>query len=147
MPNLNDLKSSKFLTKSDVEPDVLVTIKSYKQLNVAMENQAPEEKWCLYFKELDKPLVLNMTNGQLISVITGSGEFDHWIGEQIVLYNDKTVMFAGRLTGGIRVRATKGGQTNPEYSNAPVPHPDITNQGICPHCGNPHEHCSCEPKF
>lgn len=34
-----------------------------------------------------------------------------------------------------------------DVSNAPDPHPDITNQGICEHCGNPHEHCSCEPAF
>ena len=32
-------------------------------------------------------------------------------------------------------------------SDAPDPHPDITNQGICPHCGNPHKDCSCEPPF
>jgi len=115
MPNVNDLKSSKFLTKHDVEPPVLVTIKSYEVMNVAMESQAPETKWVLHFKELDKPLVLNMTNGQLIAAITESGDFDHWIGKEIVLFNDKTVMFAGKLTGGIRVRARKGGQSNPDY--------------------------------
>ena len=124
MPNVNDLKSSKFLTKHDVEPPILVTIKSYETLNVAMESQAEEVKWCLNFNEVDKPLVLNMTNGQLISAITGSGDFDNWIGKQIVLFNDKTVMFAGKLTGGIRVRASKGGQSNPEYvGDEPDPPP------------------------
>lgn len=126
MPNINDLKSSKFLTKNDVEPPILVTIKSYEEMNVAMENQAPENKWCLIFKELDKPLVLNMTNGQLIAAITGSEEFDHWIGREIILYNDKTVMFAGRLTGGIRVKVPKGGQPNSKYvgDNPPPPEDD-----------------------
>jgi len=124
-PNVNDLKSSKFLTKNDVEPPILVTIKSYECMNVAMENQAPEEKWCLHFNEVDKPLVLNMTNGQLISVIAKSGDFDHWIGKQIVLFNDETVMFAGKMTGGIRVQASKGGQPNPEYvGNDPPPPKD-----------------------
>lgn len=104
MPTTQDLKSSKFLTKHDVEPPVLVTIQSYEELNVAMESQAPEMKWTLSFKELDKPLVLNMTNGQLIEMITSSEDFDDWIGKQIVLYNDKTVSFAGKITGGIRVR-------------------------------------------
>lgn len=31
--------------------------------------------------------------------------------------------------------------------DVPNPHPDITNQGTCPHCGNPHKDCSCEPNF
>lgn len=107
MPNVNDLKQSKFLTKNDVEPDILVTIKSYEQVNVALETQAPEEKYVLSFEELEKPLVLNMTNGMLIAAITGSEDFDAWIGKKVVLYNDRTVSFAGKITGGIRVRAPK----------------------------------------
>ncbi|MCH8278332.1 MAG: hypothetical protein IIC12_05310 [Proteobacteria bacterium] len=107
MPNLTNLKSSRFLTKDDVTPDVLVTISKFEEMDVSMESQAEEMKWCLSFKELDKPLVLNMTNGELIADIIGSGEFDEWIGKQVVLYNDKTVMFAGKRTGGIRVRASK----------------------------------------
>lgn len=104
MPRVSDLKNSKFLTKNDVEPDVLVTIDKYDEVNVAMESQAPELKWVLYFKELDKPLVLNNTNGQLIEVFTGTDDFDGWIGKQVILYNDKTVSFAGKITGGIRVK-------------------------------------------
>jgi len=124
-PNVNDLKQSKFLTKSDVEPDVLVTIKSYEQVNVALETQTPEEKYVLYFEELDKPLVLNMTNGMLIAAITGSEDFDDWPGKQIMLYNDKTVMFAGKLTGGIRVRAVKtmADRNNPKYVGDDAPPP------------------------
>ena len=126
MPNVNDLKSSKFLAKEDVMPDVLVTIKGYEKMNVAMENQPAEEKWTLSFNELAKPLVLNKTNGMLLAAITGSEEFDGWIGKKVVLYNDKSVMFAGEFTGGIRVRASKGGQPNPEYvgDNPPPPTDD-----------------------
>lgn len=115
MPNVNDLKSSRFLTKHDVTPDVLVTISGYEEQDVSMESQAEEMKWCLSFKELDKPLVLNMTNGQLVSHVTGSDEFDDWIGKQIVLYNDETIMFGGKMVGGIRVRAVK--QTFKEAAN------------------------------
>lgn len=105
MPNVNDLKSSKFLTKNDVGTGVVVTIKSYEKVNVAMESQAPEEKWVLSFHELPKPLVLNSTNGQLIAMITGSEDFDDWLEKKIILYNDPTVGFAGRITGGIRVKS------------------------------------------
>lgn len=108
MPKVSDLKQSKYLTKEDVAPAILVTITSYDYVNVALESQAPEMKYVLLFKEADKPLVLNQTNGQLIAIITGTDDFDGWIGRKIVLYNDPTISFAGKVTGGIRVRAPKG---------------------------------------
>lgn len=110
-PNVNDLKSSKFLTKNDVGTGVEVTIKSYEKINVAMESQKAEDKWVLYFHEFDKPLVLNSTNGQLIAAITGEEDFDKWLEKKVVLYNDPTVGFAGKITGGIRVRAVSGRHT------------------------------------
>lgn len=116
-PNVNDLKSSKFLTQNDVEPEVLVTITGYKQMNVALESDSPDEKYALTFRELPKPFVLNITNGKLIEVILGSDDFDEWIGQQIILYRDKTIMFAGELKGGIRVKAPR---------TVPVSHPDET---------------------
>ena len=106
-PNVNDLKNSKFLAKEDVEPDVLVTIESYDQVDVSMDDQPEQVKYVLHLKELDKPMVLNKTNGMLIAQITGSEDFDDWLGKKVVLYNDKSVMFAGEFTGGIRVRARK----------------------------------------
>lgn len=107
MPTIHDLKSSKFLTKNDVERDVLVTITGYLQVNVAKEGVEPDFKWALSFAELDKPMVLNSTNGQLLAMICGSEDFDHWTGKKVVLYNDPSISFAGKLTGGIRVRAAR----------------------------------------
>lgn len=107
MPNINDLKQSKFLTQKDVTPPILVTIRSYEQVNVAKEGADPDLKYALHFAELDKPIILNSTNGQIIASITGSGEFDDWIGKKIVLYNDPNISFGGKLTGGIRCRAAK----------------------------------------
>lgn len=152
MPNVNDLKSSKFLTKEDVEPPVIVTIKRYEELNVEMENEPERKKWVLWFEELDKPLVLNMTNGQRIEYLTGSGEFDAWIGKKITLYNDKTVSFGGKLTGGIRVYVapptipTNPSSAKPTYKT----NPDFVGngpEGICPHCKKRLEDCTCDIPF
>lgn len=109
MANLSDLKSSKFLKQSDVTPDVLVTIKSLFQENIAKEGAEEDLKWTIHFDELDKPMVLNSTNGQLIAQITGITENIEvgWIGKKVVLYVDKNVSFGGKLTGGIRVRAPR----------------------------------------
>ncbi len=107
MPNINDMKHSKYLTKHDVEPDVLVTITACEEKDVSMESQPPEMKWVLSFEETDKPMVLNWTNINLIAVITGEEHTEDWVGHKIVLWNDRTIMFAGKITGGIRVRKPK----------------------------------------
>jgi hypothetical protein len=107
--NLSDLKQSKFLKKEDVEPAVLVTIRGMTQENVAKEGADPEMRTALHFDELDKPMILNSTNGQIIAKITGK-ETDiemSWVGSKVVLYHDPNVSFGGKLVGGIRVRAPR----------------------------------------
>jgi hypothetical protein len=107
--NVNDLKTSKFLKKEDVGEGVLATISNLTQENVALDGAPADMKVTLHFKELDKPLVLNSTNGQIIAQITGVTEDIEagWIGKQIVLYTDPNITFQGKLVGGIRVRAPK----------------------------------------
>lgn len=132
MPRVSDLKDSRFLTKNDVEPEVVVTIKSYEKLNVAMESQAPEEKWTLSFHELPKPLVLNNTNGQLLEAITGSDNFDDWLGKKVVLYNDPTVSYAGKLTGGIRIKVGNFDSFSHNNQDDLTPDPSIVSDGAPP---------------
>jgi hypothetical protein len=101
------MRDSKFLRKEDVGPGVLMTITDCEKHNVAMEGADPHEKWCLKFTQTDKPLVLNAINTQLLETICESGDTDDWRGKAVVLYTDPTVQYAGRIVGGIRVRAPK----------------------------------------
>lgn len=129
---VSELKSSKFLKKDDVGNGVLVTIAGVEQVNVAKEGAPEELKWCMHFNELDKPLVLNSTNGQIIEQITGKDDSDDWTGAKIVLYNDPNVSFGGKLTGGIRVRAPKVKATAkpaPKAKPAPEPEPEAPADG------------------
>lgn len=106
--NINQIKQSNFLTKHDVGKGILVTIKGdVIQANVAMAGAPEELKYCLEFDEVEKPLVLNSVNAQVIAQITGSQESEHWNGHKIVLYEDPNVSFGGKLVGGIRVRAPR----------------------------------------
>lgn len=123
MPNVNDLKRSRFLTQHEVDPPKLVTIKSFEQMNVARQNAEPDMRYVLCFQEIDKPMTLNKTNGQLIAVITGSDEFDDWIGKKIVLYRDPTVDFGGEPVGGIRCRAPRSQQEPVRESEVPFDEP------------------------
>ena len=115
MASINDLKSSKFLKRDDVGEGALVTITGVHQMNVAKEGAPEELKWCLSLKEFEKPLVLNSTNGQIIAQFTGIEDNIEvgWIGKEVVLYNDPNVSFAGKVTGGIRVRAKRDPKTDP----------------------------------
>lgn len=106
--NIAQLKDSKFLTRADVGKGMLVTIRGdVFQENVAKQGAPEELRWCIQFDECEKPMVLNSTNGQLIAKVTGSEESERWNGHKVVLFDDPTVSFGGKLVGGIRVRAPR----------------------------------------
>ncbi len=117
--NVNELKESKFLKRSDVGEGTIVTIRGVDQANVAKEGAEPEMKWILHLEEFEKGLVLNSTNGQLIAQALKSEESEDWTGGKVVLYDDPSVSFGGKLVGGIRVRAV------PKTNMAPVQRPAV----------------------
>jgi len=127
--HISQLKKSNFLTRGDVGKGVLVTIKNITQENVAKEGAPEELRWCLHFAELDKPAVLNSTNGQIIAQITKSEDTDTWPGHKVVLYDDPTVSFGGKLVGGIRVRAPRN---QPAAPVAPKPAPAPVTPATAP---------------
>ena len=100
-------KQSKYLKRDDVPKPVLLTINSWERVDVAMEGKKPEWKCALYFKELDKPMVCNATNLDMVAFITGDELIENWIGHKVVLYDDPTVMYAGKRVGGLRICAPK----------------------------------------
>lgn len=107
--HISNLRESKYLTKDDVGRGALLTIRSVEKEDLSMEGQAQELKHVLHFQDAPsgKGLVLNWTNAQLCAQALGSEETDDWIGKQVVLYNDPSVQFQGKLVGGIRIRAAK----------------------------------------
>lgn len=103
MPRVGEMIESKFMKKEDVGTGKLLTLRSVKQENVAMKDQAPELRWCAMFDSFDKPMVLNSTNLSLFERALGSDNTDDWVGKPVVLFNDENVSFGGVVTGGIRV--------------------------------------------
>lgn len=110
MANINEIKTSRFLTKGDVDNEGLgyiVTINNVKQENIAKEGADEELKYCLHLQEFQKPMVLNSTNAQIIAKALASEEMEDWRGKQIVLYHDPNVAWGGEIKGGIRARALR----------------------------------------
>jgi len=128
---LNEMVTStgKYLKKEDAEPAILVTIARFAQEDVSGANDPPEMKGTIYFHEVEKPLVLNLTNQQLLTIATGlDGDTDEtlFIGKKIVLFNDPTVSFGGKITGGIRIRAPRN-QPKPEPVREPGSDDDMND--------------------
>jgi hypothetical protein len=122
--NINDTKESKFLAKADAGAGRLMTIVAVERenaknkamgrtldtlhfYNMAMRDQTPEYKACLHFAESEKPLAMNNVNLQLVAKILGSEETSEWAGKQVVIYTDESVVYGGKMVGGIRIRAPR----------------------------------------
>lgn len=113
--NLNDMSfdqlvptDSKYLKKEDVGDDgVILTIKSFDREMVKGDN-GDEEKLIMYFVENYNPMVINRTNAQLLAVATGAKNAGEAVGKEIIVYNDPTISFGGKVTGGIRIKKLAG---------------------------------------
>lgn len=100
--------NSKYLSKSDVGEDGLVlTIKGFR-METLKSDEGDEDKMVMHFLEDVKPMVVNRTNAQLIGVATGARNVGESKGKQIVVFNDPTVGFGGKITGGLRIKKVGG---------------------------------------
>jgi hypothetical protein len=107
MPKTSEMIQSKFLRKEDFDEDQICTIADCKL--EAMQGNANETRWVLYFKELQKGMVLNTTTIRVLENAFGD-DSDDWMGKKVKVYVDPNVSFQGRVVGGLRLmppRATK----------------------------------------
>lgn len=106
MAKIGQMMESKYLKQSDVEDDTIVTVKKVGQANIAKEDSPPDVKWLIRFEEFDKPMVLNHTNISLLGNFLGD-DTDDWIGGKVIVYNDESIQFQGKITGGLRFKRIK----------------------------------------
>lgn len=114
--------------------DKVFTIKDVREQIVRNEkNQAGEEKLCVFFEEIDKPMVLNSTNNDTITKVVGSSLFDDWIGKKILIGTAKVRAF-GDVWDAVRVRdekpkeKRKGAPITPEQVDTII---GLIRQGKC----------------
>lgn len=116
MPELNEMsfddlvpKNSKYLSKEDVGEDgTILTIKGFS-LEMIKGDKGEEDKVVLTFQEPNvKPMVINRTNSQLLRQSTGAKTAGEARGHQIVVYNDPSVGFGGKVVGGLRIKKVPG---------------------------------------
>ena len=103
MKDIQAIRKSRFLKRTDLNEELTLTISEVRQENVAL-NGAPEElRYVTHFEETDKALNLKWQNARTIGEIVGSRDMDNWPGHRITVYYDPDVTYEGRVVGGIRV--------------------------------------------
>lgn len=100
---MSDAFPSKYLTAADVQgKDIEAVIDSvdYAKMRDGAEKPVVE------FEGLSKGVVLNKTKAKFLSDLTGSPNFDDWVGAKVLL-SAGTVNFAGETVDCINFGRTK----------------------------------------
>jgi hypothetical protein len=123
--NINAAFPSKYLKESDLNgAQPIVTIDRVVMENIG-QGSNQENKPIVYFQGKSKGLVLNKTNGTMISRIAGTPDTDRWKGIKVRLVSAE-VEFQGQPVSAIRVREVlKGG---PAAAPPPPPPPQSTSE-------------------
>jgi hypothetical protein len=120
--NINSAFPSKYLKAADAEEtDLILTIAKVKLESIG-QGSKQEQKPVVYFIEVDKGMVLNKTNANMISNIAKSEDTDDWTGVKIKLIATE-VEFQGDLVQSLRVREikkAKPGAALPKPAAAPA---------------------------
>lgn len=126
MPHVSQMFQSKYITRADVDPPVIATIRAVTPEQFrGRDGAGPETKWILWFNEAKKGLKLNSTNIRTLS--DGFGEYtENWIGQRVRLYVDATVMMAGQTVGGVRIQCPRS--AHPAAFAAPAAPPGAFGQ-------------------
>jgi hypothetical protein len=102
MPDYRSMFSKPYVGAWDLEgKEVTVTITEVKAGSLVM-NGKTDKKPIVHFKESDKGLVCNATNGKTIAGLYGT-KTEAWIGKKITLYASTTSV-GGETKDCVRVR-------------------------------------------
>lgn len=105
MTTLNDLFPSPYLAATDVENKPVVTIKNITKKNMKNRDGEDEVKPVIFFLEMEKGMVLNKTNAEIIASLYGN-TLEDWTGERIQLHSVMVEAF-GKRQPAIRVAEQK----------------------------------------
>ena len=108
-------RNSAYLSRDDLAGPTNISIGSFRT-----EEVDGDEKTILDSPDLTKPLILNVTNAEMLAYLLGD-DVDGAIGKTVCLYVDPHVMYERRRVGGIRIRAAEVSPGNPPGNGAQTP--------------------------
>jgi hypothetical protein len=114
---------SKYLRKDDCGEDgIILTIKGFTRETVKGDD-GDEDKVVMHFEEDVRPMILNKTNTQLLANATGVRMAGEAKGKKVVVFNDPSVSFGGKVCGGLRIKRIPGPARAPSAPAARKPAP------------------------
>lgn len=122
MPNINDAFPSKYLKASDLkgsEPIVAIDRVDFEPVGRDREMKA-----VLYFQGKEKGLVLNKTNANKVTQLSGSAITEDWQGFRVKLFATETE-FGGDTVECIRIKVAPVVATTRPSKPAPPPAPAV----------------------
>ena len=101
---LNEMFPSKYISADDLEgEDRVVSISKISIERMKTKEGGEEEKPVIWFRNVDKGMVLNRTNADRITAQHGD-ETDNWVGKQVTLTTESVTAF-GETKWAVRVKA------------------------------------------
>lgn len=147
MANVNEKFAGRFLKANvDVHEDqpLNVTISEVTEELVGVGRDA-ENKLIVWFRELDKGLVLNKTNATTIANLYGP-ETDDWAGKRITLFWAVTE-YQGKPCDSIRVRSKAPADRKPAAARPKAPVEEIFGEVEADEDGVPIDAATGKPIF
>jgi len=102
---LGDYFQGKYIRASDLPHPVKVRIREFKVEEVGQDR---ERRLVAYFEGGRKGLVVSPGHARTLEALFGNVELEEMVGRELVLWNDPSVVYQGRV-GGVRIRAVAGG--------------------------------------
>ena len=103
MTTINDLFPSKYLKAADAENDITLTIAKVSTEKMKDQDGKEETKPVIHFTEVDKGMVLNKTNANVLTDLFGE-TIEEWTGHRVTLCAVDVDAF-GKIQKALRFRA------------------------------------------
>lgn len=119
-----ELMDKSFLGAWDVPltGDLILTIDKVTKETVTLDGGKKEDHMLIHYKEVEKPMICNVINGQTIAQLANSNYIEDWPGMRIALYAKSGIKVGTKVKDGLRIRETL---------------PKLPDKLVCASCGNP----------
>ena len=96
---------SKYLKHEELDGDDWdFTIDRVERHTMKNNEGQEEQKFVVFFREMEKGMILNATNMKTITKLMNSNESDDWTGKRITVFTKDDIEMGGELKSGLRVR-------------------------------------------
>ena len=131
MPSYKTVFGSGWLKTEDLQGrQIPVTIDTVGP-RVIETDEGEKEKLVAKFVGKDKELILNMTNCDMLAQITGTEDYDRWVGARVVLY-PTTTRFGNKTVPCLRIRQVQLAPQHAPPAQQYAPPPPPPSQSVYP---------------